>query len=104
MIFYGQPSQHIIDYEKCKEVFCFDANGEFETDDLKRIEWIKKNKPFIRHEEIKIENASAQKPGTNETAKGNVMNCKKCDFTCSNKGELLAHYRKEHKKERDVHV
>lgn len=36
-----------------KEVFCFDEKGEYETEDLKIIEFMKKNKPFIRSEESK---------------------------------------------------
>jgi hypothetical protein len=31
--------------------------------------------------------------------KSGEFSCKKCDFKTANKGDLLAHYRKEHKKE-----
>jgi hypothetical protein len=27
-----------------------------------------------------------------------LKRCKKCDFTCDNQGELLAHYRESHPK------
>jgi hypothetical protein len=50
MKYFGEPNLHVIDYKKCKEVFCFDENGEFETKDPKLIEWMKKNKNFIRCE------------------------------------------------------
>jgi hypothetical protein len=80
-----QPHCHIINYETGKEAFCFDENGEFETDDPKLIAWMKKKKNFIRCEEIKL------------PADG-LYNCKKCDFASTNKGELMAHYRKEHPK------
>lgn len=83
MKYFGQPNLHVIDYERCKEVFCFNSNGEFETQDPKLIDWIKKNKNFIRCED----NATSEE-----------IHCKKCDFKCSNKGELMAHYRKVHPK------
>ena len=42
------PNCKIIDYEKMKVKFQFDANGEFETEDPKLIVWIKKNKNFLK--------------------------------------------------------
>ena len=45
------PNCHIIDYEKQKLMFVLDANGEYETEDPKMIEWMAKNKNFIRREE-----------------------------------------------------
>jgi hypothetical protein len=78
--FFGEPNCHIIDYTKSREVFCLDKNGEFETDDPELIEWIKKNKRFLKHSD-------------------ELIKCKKCDFGTSNKGELLAHYRVTHPKE-----
>lgn len=32
------------------------------------------------------------------TAEKTLRHCKKCDFTCDNQGELLAHYREKHPK------
>ena len=32
------------------------------------------------------------------TAETTLRHCKKCDFTCENQGELLAHYREKHPK------
>lgn len=54
MRYYGTPFLHIIDYEFSKEKFCFDESGIYETADEKLILWMKKNKPHIRCEEIKL--------------------------------------------------
>jgi hypothetical protein len=80
MKYFGQPGMSIIDYDNLKTVFRFDESGEFETDDVKLIAWMKKNKNFIRCEEA------------------GEFKCKKCGFTTDNKGELMAHYRKDHPK------
>jgi hypothetical protein len=50
MKYFGEPGLTIVDYKKCKKVFQFDENGEYETNDPKLIEWMKKNKNFIRCE------------------------------------------------------
>lgn len=57
MKYFGQPSLHIIDYDRqCKLMFVFDDNGIYETQDEKMIQWIAKNKNFIRNEEsVKID-------------------------------------------------
>jgi hypothetical protein len=39
---------HIIDYENNKEVFCFNSEGTYTTSDKKIIEFMKKNKWFIK--------------------------------------------------------
>lgn len=81
MEYFGTPGMAVIDYEQLKTKFIFDENGKYETQDEKLIAWMKKNKNFIRCEESE------------------VLKCKKCEFTCSNRGELMAHYRKDHPKE-----
>ena len=86
MKYFGESNQTVIDYKKLKKVFQFDKNGEYETQDPKLIDWMKKKKNFIRCEETAIET---------------IMQCKKCDFTCSNKGELMSHYKREHKKKKE---
>ena len=50
--FIGYPFLHVIDYRRCKEVFCFPESGIYETDDEKLIAWMKKNKPHIGYEEV----------------------------------------------------
>ena len=87
MKYFGTPGMAIIDYENLKTKFVMDENGEFETEDEKLIQWMKKNKNFIRCEESKKLPADG------------LYNCKKCSFASPNKGELMAHYRKEHPKE-----
>jgi hypothetical protein len=63
--------------------FSFDANGEFETENLNLINLLKRS-----FEEVK-----------EEAEKAKTFKCKKCDFETENSGQLMAHYRKEHKKE-----
>ena len=84
-----KPNLHIIDYKKLKRMLVFDDNGEFETEDPKLIEWIRKNKPFLKpiDEPVKEQEAKQEKK---------IMKCKYCNYETENKGELLAHYR-EHK-------
>lgn len=84
-----EPNVYIVDYEKLKNMFTFDNNGEFETEDPKLIEWIRKNKPFLNPID------EPEKPQEAEQEK-KMMKCKKCNYETENKGELLAHYR-EHK-------
>jgi hypothetical protein len=95
MKFYGKPYMAVTERNKDPRtrqfrrnvlVFRFDQKGEFETEDEKLI---KRLMPKFKHESVK------------ETATGDSIKCKKCSFTCSNKGELMAHYRKEHKKDGD---
>jgi hypothetical protein len=84
------PNVHIIDYEFDKEKFVLDENGEYETDDPKMIDWIKKNKNFLKPVEDEKKEAIEEKK---------MHKCKKCDFETENSGLLMAHYRKEHPKE-----
>ena len=87
MKYFGESNQTVIDYKKLKKVFQFDKNGEYETQDPKLIDWMKKKKNFIRCEETKKK----------APADGSI-HCKKCDFTCSNKGEIMSHHKREHPK------
>jgi hypothetical protein len=83
MKFYGEPNLLVNTRKKVNgmykntPLFIFDENGEYETEDKRLIEKLKKN---FKHE-------------------NNKFKCKKCDFETDNMGELLAHYRKEHPKE-----
>jgi hypothetical protein len=86
-----KPDTRIIDYKKMKKMFTFDGNGEFETEDVKLIEWIRKNKPFLKPISEPV------KPSKAESTK--KYKCKKCNYETENKGELLAHYRTAHKEE-----
>jgi hypothetical protein len=106
MKFYGEPnslvkinSKTIRRSAKIKG-FRFDKNGEYETDNEFMIRAMKRK---FKYEEvlwgmdnevpfIKIENNA----DTGEEIK--LKHCKKCDFTCENMGDLLAHYRTAHPK------
>jgi hypothetical protein len=82
MKFYGKSNMLVTDSRKDnKPLFRFDKNGEFVTEDERLI---KRLKQHFKYE---------------DNAKSDSINCKKCDFSCSNRGELMAHYKKEHPKE-----
>jgi hypothetical protein len=84
MKFYGTPNSLVKERRKkpfSKEVkniplFRFDENGEYETTDDRLIQKLKKKFKFEEEKTYK---------------------CKKCDYETSNKGELMAHYRTNHK-------
>jgi hypothetical protein len=85
MKFYGKPGSLVREMRRnpMKEepefvpLFRFDKNGEYETSDDRLIQKLKKK---FRHEE-------------------KMFTCKKCGYETANKGELLAHYRANHKEE-----
>jgi len=84
MKFLGEPNMLIrMNYRHgllsyWKTVGRFDKDGVFETDDEKIIKRMQRNFPVSESKELR--------------------HCKKCDFTCENQGELLAHYRTAHPK------
>ena len=97
MIFIGQPNQYVRFSNKTvirltgKKGFYFDENGKYETDNDLLCKVLKQH---FETEEIKTENsATDDKPEKNKK-----YQCKQCDFETDNKGELLAHYRKNHPK------
>ena len=47
----------------------------------------------IEAEEVEISQIETEIKGENS-----LLHCKKCDFVCDNRGEFLAHHRKEHPK------
>jgi hypothetical protein len=61
--------------------FYFDDKGEFETDNEVLIKVLSQNFEVVEEKEVK------------------TFKCKKCKYETGNKGDLLAHYRSEHKKE-----
>lgn len=92
MKFYGEPFMLVRDKtsKRVKKVlFTFDEKGEYETTDPALIERLK---PHFRHEED-----IPQEEETHEETK--TICCKQCGLTFENKGLLLAHIKKEHKKE-----
>lgn len=96
MVFIGQPNLYVHISNKYvqrltgKRGFSFDENGEYKTESGIVIKLLK------QHFEAKKENnVTDDKPAEEKTSK----HCKKCDFTCDNQGQLLAHYREAHPKE-----
>lgn len=94
MVFIGPPNQYVRFSNKTvirltgKKGFCFDENGEYETDNDLLCRVLK------QHFKVKEENnATGDKPTEEVT-----YQCKYCNYKTTNKGELLAHYRKEHPK------
>jgi hypothetical protein len=76
------------------KVIQFDKNGEYETDNPAVIEMLK---PHFKCDEA--EPKQTTQPNTGEETK--LKKCKKCDFETDNNGALMAHYRKEHPKEKE---
>ena len=110
MKFYSDiPNLHIIrqrdrgngtePYELC----VFDENGELETEDK---EVIRQLRNIYRHDEPKSEEAPHLEEETKEennatddkVEEEKIYQCKKCEYTTTNKGELMQHYKKMHKK------
>jgi hypothetical protein len=68
----------------------FNGDGYFETDNPLLIKIL----PSASGVEVVQEENTAVEEVKGET----IKKCKKCDYTTTNQGELLAHYRKEHSK------
>lgn len=78
---------------KTKKIGRFSADGIFETNDTRVINRMKKHFPILEENEIKeIKEELIIKKET-------IRHCKKCDYTCTNQGDLMKHYRLEHPKE-----
>ena len=84
-IFSAEPGHMVYDSLN-KKHFYFDEKGKFETDDKSLIERMKLVFPYIEAENSVTDDKPTE------------YHCKHCDYTTTNRGELLAHYR-EHKKE-----
>lgn len=103
MKFYGAPNMGVYERKNRKDigknkrpklVFRFDVNGEFVTENA---ELIKKLSLRFKHDEtIVLEKIKTK--ATDNTEEIKPMHCKKCEFTCENNGQLLAHYRNKHPK------
>jgi len=126
--FFGPILQEIKSQTDGKVMFRFDTKGEFITDDPKIAERAighfdhiemkaetvgeRVKKTFIfpaliiesKQEAVKevAEEIISEPEVEVKVAKEPIkceMSCKKCDYTTSNKGDLMAHYRKSHKEE-----
>jgi hypothetical protein len=102
--FFGTPLKEILSKTTHKVMFRFDTKGEFITDDP---EIIKRALGFFDYIEMKAEPVGGKVAKTFNTPALTITtinqeekkHCKKCNFTCDNQGELLAHYREIHPKE-----
>jgi hypothetical protein len=80
--------------------FYFDANGEYVTSNPRIINALKTHFKFEDDTldlKCEIEPLNVQEIATEtievEVVEKKLKHCKKCDFTCENQGELMAHYR-----------
>ena len=104
MKFNGEPNLLVrITKPKRGEVkhFTFDENGVYETEHPFTIQRLKASFEAIGEEsnvideEIEVKTEDVQE----EVIQAKQKHCRKCEFACDTKGELLNHYRSEHKKE-----
>lgn len=97
MKFQGKPNLTIVDYKRLVAICTFDENGFFETDDPNKIKYLttKTTSAKVVEEQSKV-TPKEEKP--QEVPGEKVYTCKKCKFTTTNMGELLAHYRIDHPK------
>jgi hypothetical protein len=96
MKFQYKPNCAIIDYDKMVRICTFDENGFFETDNPKLIKRLQKSRKIKQVLEEKPQEVPKEVPKKEPAEK--VYTCKKCKFTTTNMGELLAHYRIDHPK------
>jgi len=109
ILFYGSPNsiakvttKYPYTLKKyTKPLFRFDENGEYlmESNDFSIINELKRKYRYSISADVEpIETETTA--DTCEEIK--VKHCKKCDFTCTNQGDLLYHYRSFHAKEKGV--
>jgi len=102
MIFLGEPMLYVkINNPIVKRVtglkgFTFDENGEYKTEVDLMIRVLKQN--FEVKKEVKEKIKKELPKYENKQVEPDRFQCKECDFETENKGELMAHYKKEHKK------
>lgn len=106
-IFKGNPNEIVIDRDYNRELFKFDENGEFITDNLRIVgkavghfDYLElkdgmtgfpvEEIPFT--DETVLEEVEEAKEEVEEEVK--LSKCKKCGMEFENKGEFLAHSRK----------
>lgn len=99
MKFIGPPNQYVRFANKTvirvtgKKGFYFDEHGRYETDNDLLCQVLKQH--FEAEKDIK-EETKHENSVTDD--KQTVYQCKHCNYSTANRGELLAHYRKEHPK------
>jgi hypothetical protein len=98
MIFYSEPSmlvrinKNIASNRRLKS-FRFDSEGKFETENPRLIIALKRR--FKYDIEVVTEEPKEEVIEIKEEA---LKHCKKCDFTSTNQGELMQHYKNIHPK------
>lgn len=113
--FYGTPLQPIRSTQTGKVIFVFDTKGEYLTDDeniirrclghfdnikldAKAISELEKKTKYNPPMTITHKGDKKEKIEVEEIKEVPLKHCKKCDFTATNQGDLLAHYREKHSK------
>ena len=91
MKFQFKPNVTIVDYDRMINICTFDDNGFYETDNPNKIKYL-----TTKATRVKVVDEPKDEPKDEPEEK--VYTCKKCKFTTTNMGELLAHYRAEHPK------
>jgi hypothetical protein len=99
MKFKGEPnllvkfSKKPLQIATSKKGFCFDENGEYSTEN--EVECKALSQVF----EVVPEEMPDGMPTEEPISESKLRHCKKCEFSCKNQGEMLMHYRIEHKEE-----
>lgn len=99
MKFQFRPNTTIVDYDKMLNICTFDESGFYETDDPKKIKYL-----TTKCRGVKVVGETSEEKPNVETSKEKKLpadgfyNCQKCDYKTTNKGKLMAHYRKAHPK------
>jgi predicted amidohydrolase len=106
MKFISKPFLPVCDLTKGNLIGIFDENGILEiADDSVYIARMKAN--FAVQEQIKVEPPIELSKGDGKETEvpieipTELKKCKKCTFTCTSQGDLLAHYRKTHPKKKE---
>lgn len=99
MKFKGEPNLFIrINKPHRGEVkhFNFDENGMYETEHPMTIKRLQAQ--YEIYEEVVLPSEEIIEPLMDADEGEILLSCKKCNFETSNKGELMSHYKKNHKK------
>lgn len=98
MKFKGTPGMLVHDTKprrRHRKNYRFDNDGFLEVDDRYKDLCIRLATKF---EVVEVKDDAEKE--TEKTEEAKVLKCKKCEYETTNKGELMAHYRKVHPKKK----